>query len=282
MAKLPDNPNTRLERYLARLAGQDVSIPDTPITRIECYLAYLIENGGGVAAPNAGAHNAIFRGKSLGSTFTEAQADAIDAGTFEDIFIGDYWTIGERVYRVAGLDLFLHYGRTELTRHHAVMVPDTPLANAPMNDSNDTSAGYTGSKMFTTHLATVLETILSDFGSDHVITRSTILCNQAAGGVPSSWTWQDVRVDLMSEGQVYGKVATGNVDGVNYNTGDKYNQFPLFSLSPSFIVDRVGDWLSDIRTASRFAAMGLRGQCSFDDATSSLGVRPYFLIGKAS
>lgn len=48
---LPTEPMTRTERYLARLAGQDVSIPDTPITREEEYLAYIIANGGGVPAP---------------------------------------------------------------------------------------------------------------------------------------------------------------------------------------------------------------------------------------
>lgn len=45
-------------------------------------------------ADNAGAHNAIYRGKNLGSAVTAAQWAAIDAGTFEDLFIGDYWTIG--------------------------------------------------------------------------------------------------------------------------------------------------------------------------------------------
>ena len=45
---------------------------------------------------NAGAHNAIYRGKSLGSTVTTAQYSAINAGTFDDLYIGDYWTIGLR------------------------------------------------------------------------------------------------------------------------------------------------------------------------------------------
>ena len=40
---------------------------------------------------NAGAHNAIYRGKSLGSTATTAQYAAIKAGTFDDLHIGDYW-----------------------------------------------------------------------------------------------------------------------------------------------------------------------------------------------
>ena len=50
---------------------------------------------------NAGAHNAIYRGKSLGSTVTTAQYAAIKAGTFDDLYIGDYWTIGGVNYRIA-------------------------------------------------------------------------------------------------------------------------------------------------------------------------------------
>jgi len=39
---------------------------------------------------NAGAHNSIYRGISLGTSVTTAQWNAIAAGTFEDMYIGDY------------------------------------------------------------------------------------------------------------------------------------------------------------------------------------------------
>ena len=39
---------------------------------------------------NAGAHNAIYRGKSLGSTVTTAQYATIKDGTFNDLYIGAY------------------------------------------------------------------------------------------------------------------------------------------------------------------------------------------------
>ena len=41
-----------------------------------------------IATTGAGAHNAIYRGKYLGSAVTEAQYAAIAAGTFEDMYIG--------------------------------------------------------------------------------------------------------------------------------------------------------------------------------------------------
>ena len=59
---------------------------------------------------NAGSHNGVFRGKDLGTEITTEQSKAIKSGTFEDIFIGDYWTFRGKKYYVAGLDLLLNTG----------------------------------------------------------------------------------------------------------------------------------------------------------------------------
>lgn len=44
---LPNEPITRAEQYLAKIAGQDVDLPAEPVTRTEKYLAKIAENGGG-------------------------------------------------------------------------------------------------------------------------------------------------------------------------------------------------------------------------------------------
>ncbi len=38
-------------------------------------------------------HRLVFRGKNLGSAVTTEQLAAIQAGTFEDLWLGDYWVI---------------------------------------------------------------------------------------------------------------------------------------------------------------------------------------------
>jgi len=43
---LPNNPITRKETYLAKIAGQNVTIPDEPITREEMYLDAIAKGGG--------------------------------------------------------------------------------------------------------------------------------------------------------------------------------------------------------------------------------------------
>lgn len=77
-----------------------------------------------IATTGAGAHNAIYRGKYLGSAVTEAQYAAIAAGTFEDMYIGDYWTIGDVNYRIAAFDYYYRTGDTSCDTHHITLVPD--------------------------------------------------------------------------------------------------------------------------------------------------------------
>lgn len=84
-------------------------------------------------ANNAAAHNGIFRGKDLTDVYTIDQIAAkIANGTFEDLYIGDYFDItittsyteNENVRCVlAGFDTYLNTGNIEFTRHHAVIVP---------------------------------------------------------------------------------------------------------------------------------------------------------------
>lgn len=81
--------------------------------------------------PRAATHNAIYRGKYLGDTVTAEQAAAIADGSFEDLFIGDYWTMGGVNYRIADFDYWYRIGFPEASRvekHHAVIVPDTAIA----------------------------------------------------------------------------------------------------------------------------------------------------------
>lgn len=104
-------------------------------------------NGKIMVFPNAGSHNSIYRGKYLGDEVTTDQYVAIAAGTFDDMYIGDYWTINGVNWRIAHFDYWLNCGDTETTTHHVVVVPDTILYSAKMNETNVTTGGYTHSLM---------------------------------------------------------------------------------------------------------------------------------------
>lgn len=239
---------------------------------------------------NAGAHNAIYRGKSLGSTVTTAQYAAIKAGTFDDLYIGDYWTIGGVNYRIAAFDYYLNSGDTSCNTHHVVIVPDTCLYNAQMHNTssgsyeagaaNTTTGGYVGSDMHKSNLEQAKTTIKSAF-SGHVLKHRIWLTNAVANGRASNGAWCDSEVDLMCEQMVYGSgifspVSDGSNVPANYRV--EKSQLPLFQHEPSRICNRNNWWLRDVITASYFAYVSRDGNANYYNASNSIGVRPAFCI----
>lgn len=235
-------------------------------------------SGGGAA--NAGAHNAIYRGKNLGTSVTAAQYAAIQAGTFDDMYIGDYWVIGGVTYRIAAFDYYLRCGDSDLTTHHVVIVPDSNLYNAKMNDTNTTEGGYIGSAMYKTNLEQAKTTIKAAFNG-HVLKHRVYLTNAVSNGRPSAGAWVDSEVELMNEQMVYGgsifmPVPDGTTVPTNYRV--EKSQLPLFAHRPDLICNRVTFWLRDVVTASGFARVSGNGNADCNNASYSYGVRPAFSI----
>lgn len=235
----------------------------------------------------AAAHNAIYRGKYLGDSVTAAQWAEIKAGTFHDLFIGDYWTIGGVNWRIADFDYWYGTGDTECTAHHIVIVPDTVLYSAKMNESNVVTGAYVGSKMYTSNLATAITTINSAFGSTHILEHKTYLKNAVSGGYESAGAWYSRKVDLMTEEMVYGTVEFKNrTQGTNfaYQHTVENAQLNLFRHDHSRTIARDGNnarsgwWLRDVAGSAAFATVGGGGHATYDGASASRGVRPAFGI----
>lgn len=231
---------------------------------------------------NSGAHNAIYRGKYLGSSVTETQWDAISAGTFDDLYVGDYWTIGGVNWRIAAFDYYYNCGDTNFTKHHVVIVPDTVLYTHVMNDTNITTGAYVGSKMYTEGLEQAKTTISNAFGSSHVLSHRIYLSNATSNGKASAGAWADSTVDLMCEHMVYGSgifspVSDGSTVPNNYRV--EKSQLPLFAHNPRMIGIRSAWWLRDVITSAGFAHVSNNGDANCSRASSARGVRPAFCIG---
>jgi len=230
---------------------------------------------------NAGSHNAIYRGKSLGTSVTAEQFAAIKAGTFDDMYIGDYWTINSVVYRIAAFDYYYQTGDTSCTTHHVVLVPDGNMYTHVMNDTNITTGAYVGSKMYTEGLTQAKETINAAFGSAHILNHRQYLQNAVTDGYASGGSWYDSTVELMTEQNVYGCKIFGNVCNgsalPNSYTIDK-SQYPLFAFRPDMISNRAWFWLRDVVSASNFADVYSYGLADYGHASGARGVRPAFSI----
>jgi hypothetical protein len=233
-----------------------------------------------ILSSGAGAHNSIYRGKNLGTSVTAAQWAAIADGSFTDLYIGDYWVIGDVTYRIAAFDYYYRTGDTVCDTHHVTLVPDGNMYTHAMNDTNVTTGGYVGSKMYTEGLEQAKTTIKAAF-SGHVLSHRVYLTNDVADGHPSAGAWCDSEVDLMNEQMVYGGaifMPIANGSAVYTNNRVEKSQLPLFAHEPSRICNRDNWWLRDVVTASYFAFVDTYSNAYSYGASYSYGVRPAFSI----
>lgn len=232
-------------------------------------------------------HRMIFRGKNLGTSLTSMQKSAIQNGTFEDLWLGDYWEIGGVKYRIADFDYWYGKGDSEFANHHLVIVPDSNLGTGKMNDTSVVTGGYTGSKMYKTTLAAAKSTITSAFGSS-VLPHREYLINTVTSGYPSNGAWADSTIDLMNELMVYGSniytpSGNGSINVKRYTNSN--TQLALFMMAPAFIVkpegasERISFWLRDIANNTSFVRVSSYGAPQDSAASLEYGIRPVFAIG---
>lgn len=224
----------------------------------------------------------LFRGKNLGTALTAVQKAAIKDGSFKGMFLGDYWSIGGRIWRIVDMDYWYNCGDTAFTSHHLVIMPDEALYNAQMNTTNVTTGGYVGSAMYKSNLANA-KTIVNAAFQGSVLTHREYLCNAVANGRPSGGAWFDSSIELPNEPMMYGHphfspTSDGSTVPSIYTISK--TQLALFMVCPRFIVNRsYNQWLRDVVSSAAFALVYGNGSADCYAASSSRGVRPVFPVG---
>lgn len=224
----------------------------------------------------------IFRGKNLGTALTAVQKAAIKDGSFKGMFLGDYWSIGGRIWRIVDMDYWYNCGDTAFTSHHLVIMPDEALYNAQMNTTNITTGGYVGSEMYKKNLANA-KTIVNAAFQGSVLTHREYLCNAVANGRPSGGAWFDSSIELPNEHMMYGHLhfsPTSDGSTVPSIYTISKTQLALFMVCPKFIINRsYNQWLRDVVSSANFALVNYGGYTNYGNASFSNGVRPVFPVG---
>ena len=228
-------------------------------------------------------HRNIFRGKNLGTAVTDEQWAAIEDGTFTDLYIGDYWVMGGKNWRIADIDYWWNTGDIAFTKHHLVIMPDRSLYQAQMNNTDTTDGGYVGSAMYTTNLEQAKTTIKSLFGETHVLPHREYLINTVKDGVQKDGAWYEVDVAIPNEIMMTGhsQYAVKN-DGQNLPVLIEVNntQLSLFKLNRQFTFIRENTWwLRDVTSSSTFSRYATTSPILSSLASEEHGVRPVFPIG---
>lgn len=239
------------------------------------------------ACPPAISHRMIYRGKNLGTSFTTEQSQAVQNGTFTDMYVGDYWVINGKTRRIGDIDYFIHCGDNVDLGHHLLIVDDGIDLSADgstthfMNDTDTTTGGFKGSKMWQSTIPNkILPDITTAFGS-HLLPHREYISNAVTEGVPSGGEWVDTTYNIFNEAMYYGTVVNGANSGGGglCNTGCSKNQIALFKLSQSSMNRRSTIWLRDVVSASAFAHVNYVGFASRSVASSTwTGVLGYYLI----
>ena len=259
-------------------------------------------------------HNEIYTCKNLLQKYTlDELSMMISSGNFDDIYVGDYIEMEitstyrtEKVrWLVAGINYFKHRTDVDITTNHIVLVAEDCFVDQhSMNSSNTTAGGYASSSMYMSVLPNYDTAITNAFGSSHVLSYHQLLTTSTNTTAPSmaganftgcsnGWAWATgatnyphvTKLNLMSEPQLYGtKVFSSSF----YDIGINNSQFPLFAQMPEKI--RCGRgfngstsarntfWLSSVVSTTNFANCNYYGVAGNYGASSSYGVRPFFLF----
>lgn len=187
----------------------------------------------------------------------------------------------------AGFDYYYNMGDTELTTHHAVLIPKTAFAaTAKMNNSNTTVGGYFNSMMHQTTLpcyAASLKTALNN----HLLSHRTVLPHAIGASIPSmagaglmgassSWAWETVELQLMNEVQVYGSTVWSSSA---YDVGCDNKLLPVFKFINPIQFGRSLFWLRSVVSSTNFALCSSHGAALATGASSASNVRPLILFG---
>lgn len=226
----------------------------------------------------------IWRGKNLGTAVTQEQYNEIEAGTFKDLFLGDYWEIGGRIWRIVDFDYWWNCGDAACTTHHLIIMPDHALYDAKMNDTNVTTGGYVGSKMYTNYIAQAKTIVNTAFTSQHILNHREYLVNAVTNGYPSGGAWFDSTIELPNEIMMYGSyiftpAGNGSIIPARYTINK--SQLAGMKASPILInPHRENQWLRDPVSGTVFARVGDNGRADSSLASYAIGVRCVFGLKK--
>ena len=293
---------------------QQIKLPDN--------VTYDIHDVTGLRNNTTGAafHNSIYRGKELGSMSNVVDCPSgriygpsIVNGSFDNMFIGDYWTgtCGSYIYDpdldktmyfvIAGFDYFLNRGDVAnshtLDEHHVVLLcmfkERCIECKAHLNTSTQNAWGYYQIKNANsldqeTHgIGAYLGGLTySGGGIKSEATWYDSYTNTVTNNIPSAGAWYETKCDLLTEEQVFGgkvlsAVNTGSTNVWNYSLSTA--QFPIFRLAP-WMIQRLamnstnGIWLRDIYDSTHLCGVDKNGRPNKWSVTSTQGVVGYTCV----
>lgn len=240
-------------------------------------------------------HRNIYRGKNLGSTYTAAQKTAVSTGTFEDLYIGDYWTINGQQYVIADINYYKDKQPKGLNApeyaNHLLIWPQVAWYTTRMHRANSTDGGYANCEarsLFLWNNRSFINRVDTDFGGKYSMLFYELLTTAVNGNTPSVVAWQtNCAAEAPSEAQISGQNRYANIVMPTYENAEYRSvgnqQFALLRLAPKFMAQPEDYWTRDIAGGSSYVIFQKWGTPSWNMAGSgSVQLKPYFLLAGTS
>ena len=232
---------------------------------------------------NSEMHRNIFRGEYLGSSINPIQRRAISDGTFNNLYIGDYWTINGINWRIVDID---YWYTTIKSTHHIVIMPDDYIGSSKMFEStpSDSSNGYFYSLVEEKMNSDVKSIVESAFGKSYIFTPPFRQLVKSVSKTAVVSTTSNNPFCIPNSNMIFGYDyrAVGRE-----KVTSEIRQLSLFRLNPKFITYGPGKpngydyWLRDIYDVSTsfvyfysVTSSGLTTRTS----DQNIGMRPVFGI----
>ena len=237
-----------------------------------------VTDWGSIATKNAQLHNSMYRGQNLGS-FNETFANDINNGTFNNMWVGDYFIVNNHTYKIAGFNYKCGHEENTTLANHLIMITDA-LSEQAMNSSNTTAGGFAGTNLFKNYFPQIESQLQTDFGN-HLLTFNSYLSTSIDGnGAPNNGQWYSLKACMCNSAMWWGSPSeySNNANGTKYNIGDEDTQLPIMKLH----TDEQGSggqfvWLRDVYDSQSFVTGDAETQSS-DNASNRNVVRAFFLI----
>lgn len=226
-----------------------------------------------------GNHNALYRGRGLGTLIRDEQIKAIRDGTFRDMYVGDCWADEHNTYTVAHFDYF------PIKYHHVVLICDIPEGKMKFSTYDSSKQGSLEYKPVGYSNSVIRKYIEGEFkqnigcGLKNYLRTVTIPVTSFShiknGNNTLISDWIDTSVCAPTVEMLTGLPCRW--EGLD-NRGLQAGQLALFQHNQRMLMTEKPYWLDNMYTDTTVAVHGNYGFTN-NSSSGEAAVRPIIVIG---
>lgn len=230
--------------------------------------------------PGAVAHNKVLREQNLGK-LTDEHYRSISNGTFDDLYVGDYFTINNHKYIIGGFDYLYGAENNSNLGHHALIIDYNRTDNGgdstyPWSKNN----GFTKSETYLKKLPELDKRHEVDF-QNHLLEWNEYLTTSTQDGIANGGDWFRVKSSVFNIKMLGRKVSnpqyfeTINKNGIDYNVGIEKDVLPIMNFTTSNVFLSY-NYIRDVGYSNLSLLFNVTSLGHWDDSN---GLLSFFLIG---